>query len=768
MKALRVMIKANDITLDIDNAWKNASRLKTPYNALISICLADNRVDQAFQLYNKMKKDGIFPNAATYNVLITGTMRAYLQQMQTDTIPQDTRCFERISALGQDLMLLWRKAFPRYFGNLDARPQTKTDMVAELDRPEASEQERRNLLSQQASIVEVQRYPYSLTHALGAYATFLRQSTQIQEFWKLFDRLFPLRYLTPLYANTIQTSSDDAHRTLLELLPIGDSSSVTTFWMLARSKRDPRLIGDPYSILKRVWDTWIKLMQFEVIHSRIRQSQSPRQSSKDHASPDSGSVAVGDSEHATITQPSRFVPDDRTMQGFMSALSYTSESNWKSLTLTVLESLYGLDLSSHCDGILRNPQDPLMKVESKQYLKQDALALDALPGAAQLRDQFIVHRMLRLLSASDAWKERIAMFNYLWARAFEEGLCNPAHPFGPSIDISSATSLIYTCSQRADPMAARVLLDHMNHCTIGTDVLGQRLQYEKGRQATEARMALAWVPLDICYSRTLKAIEAAGVRGSEGLTALRADDNRAVSFDAWKQSKEVFTDWHEFKAKRVLASTLATETRWEGRNDKRKQSSREPLPALLHTDAIVAVVLSVARRCVPASVMPPSAVAREALKLVDSFVGLSDLLGEYKAHLLLTRDENRFRKERRKKPVAVFKFIGLSELARALTAALNTEGFAFADAAEVQLWKSLKQDIIDLGFVTKFPKADRGSKLLLSAEDHAELAADDDGHVDDDMHDGSNTSQHQGRGNQRQTLRARHVEQELGRWVRGS
>ncbi len=67
------MVKSKDVLIDPDNAWKSASRIKAPYNAAIRLCFRAGRVERAMKLVNQMKKDGIFPSASTYTIVIQGS-----------------------------------------------------------------------------------------------------------------------------------------------------------------------------------------------------------------------------------------------------------------------------------------------------------------------------------------------------------------------------------------------------------------------------------------------------------------------------------------------------------------------------------------------------------------------------------------------------------------------------------------------------------------------------------------------------------------------
>ncbi len=76
------MLKSKDVLVDPDNAWKSASRIKAPYNAAIRLCLQSLKHERAFKLLNQMKKDGIFPSAATFSVSSTPDSGAQLAGLE--------------------------------------------------------------------------------------------------------------------------------------------------------------------------------------------------------------------------------------------------------------------------------------------------------------------------------------------------------------------------------------------------------------------------------------------------------------------------------------------------------------------------------------------------------------------------------------------------------------------------------------------------------------------------------------------------------------
>ncbi|SPO31337.1 uncharacterized protein UTRI_05858_B [Ustilago trichophora] len=830
MKALRVMIKSKDVLVDPDNAWKSASRIKAPCNAAIRLCVRTGRFERAFRLLNQMKKDSIFPSASTYTILIQGLTKALLAQGKPPSTDREIEAWlqrkevQRIRELYQDLEKLWKQAFPRYFQRFGA-PKPKDALALDKDDFHTlTEQARRNLVSQQASVQEVREFPHLLSNSIGAYIAFLRLTGPDEELDQLFDRLFPSTLIDNMAKGLASDASPQdrlelANRKLSEVLPLGDVSTFSSFLTPAKEPQG----ADRLAPLQRIWSRFATLMQLER-HERLLASRTvPKQRQTLEASHAKGELDVLKSE----TEPSRFVPDDRYMVDILRHLQPTPNVDPAPkfrLGLSILLQVYGLDLESSADGIIRDPRSfqNVDKFDFHSYIRSDANAVDGLgQPRAQLRDNSVATFALGMLAVPEAWKQLVALFNYLWARDYAEhqvaslqadtvgGILPNASGLGGTLRPASAMRLLWILAEVGDPAGARVALEAMKQASETASSGDQAVQdvgsgrarrLKQTASRSESREALKWKPADICYIRAMRANLIAMLIGPSGLTAAtngvdssKTTNAKKRTHDAWPEAKSLFIEWCEQRGgsnsiQRSMArwdannaavewDTVASRTRDDARSSKPEKLS------LIHADNMHALFLHLARVCAVSEGKTDAAVAREALALLEERVGLEMVVTTTKKLQDEVADSARSgSKEGLLVPSA--KVRTLTHLSKVLGLALDTSEHSFAPKADVELWKRIRKMLPapSESSEIKPPRENRssnnsrdvrgrhsgGNRLLLSRDDYLELEAEASAEAEDEEAYEVDEVDRNRRGSDRMHRRSRHVEQELERWVRGA
>ncbi|TKY88250.1 hypothetical protein EX895_002960 [Sporisorium graminicola] len=816
MKALRVMVKSKDVLVDPDNAWKSASRIKTPCNAAIRLCLQTGKYERAFKLLNQMKKDGIFPNAATYNVIINGLTRALVVQTHSASASSqrhtqdllERKEVQRIRDVYQDLEKLWKQAFPRYFHRTGA-PSPKEALVLDKDDFHTlTEQARRNLVSQQASIHEAREFPKVLTNALGAYANFLRYVDAKEELGRLFDRLFPTALLDSMAKGLAPDASpqdklESINRKLSEWLPLGDKTTFSVFLMAVNETPGT----DRLAMVTRIWTRLATLLDLER-HELLSASSFVDKKRKS----DSKRARASDGAHIE-SDALRFVPDDQFMVDLLNRLKILPDADAAlelGLGLSVLSKVYGLDLEASAENIVRDPQmsEPVEAFGPEHYLRKDVNAMDRVSApVAQLRDPNVTSCIFRLLLNAGAWEMYIALFNYLWARNHAEqisaglqtdnvtAMLSDTAVFGSTLRPALAMRVLWYLAKIGDPAGARVMIEAMKRAAEGASMRRFETQEEGDKrgsrrsakpqedQSERHSSALEWKPADICYARALRANLTAAIKGPQGLTAAKfksgdggqgsspdsAEFANLGTYDVWTEAKSLFAEWSDLRDAGNSSSNRST------RRDKHDDLSR------VHADTMRSLLLHIARVCASQQGDQGAEVAREALRILHERVGLEQLVEETKQ---LEKDAAPSTRSNSSKEATAVRFSSYTPayLSKVIALALDTSDQSFAPKAEVELWKQVKKTIpaASASDETEARPAERqrsrdvrgrhagGNRLLLSKDDYLELEAEGEEDGEELELAEESSGRRRGDGSYRMQRRSRHVEQEIERWVRGA
>ena len=828
MKALRVMIKAKDVLVDPDNAWRSASRIKAPCNAAIRLCLQAGRHERAFKLLNQMKKDGIFPSASTFTIFISGLNRALLHQQQLSTADSsasaapEPKLVQRTRDLCQELETLWKQAFPRYFQRSGAL-KSKDALGLEQDNFHAlTDQARRNLISQQASIHEAREFPKTLTHAIGAYIVFLRFTNANEELGRLFDRLFPPTLIDRAAKGLAPDASPQdklelANHKLSETLPLGDVTTFSSFLAALNEAKGP----DGLTEVERVWTRLVKLMDLER-HERLSTN---RASSRDKE------VVFANGDQS---QAARFVPDDQFLEHIFTRLHprYNEATQGLHFGLSVLSKVYGLDLESAADGIVRDPHSSEYSQATgiQRYLRRDVDSVDGLGRpVASLRDPTTALAALNMLARPETWKQFVALFNYLWAQAHADyqhasrqtknvgNLLSDTAVFGSTLQPSAAVKLLWLLADAGDPVGSRVIIDAMKRAAEASASGSRAAQDAAKTRARRTKLAAGhsgrsevelWKPAELCYIRAMRANLTAALNGPGGLTAATlegaspgADHPQKGAYDAWSTAKSLFTEWYDQKGadSRIERATA----RWDADNacvedragdtasrsrDGITRETRADKLASIHADNMRSLFLHVAQVCAIAQGERNANVAREALSMLQERVGLEAIINDTKK---LKGDVVATYKSSSTTGVVVplAKVRTLKHLGKVISLALDTSEHSFAPKEDVELWKRIR-GMLHASFESsestaasqngareaRSPGNNRearsrhagGNRLLLSRDDYLELEAEASAEADDEDAWESGEAARNPRSSYRMQRRSRHVEQELERWVRGA
>ncbi|PWY99625.1 hypothetical protein BCV70DRAFT_110360 [Testicularia cyperi] len=705
MRVLRVIIKEAEMLRDPQEAWISATRIKAPYNSAISLCLRNNRIEHAYKLYNRMKKDGIFPSFPTYTILIQGLVLSHLQTNKTDRITPEDKCYQRVQTLYQDVHEMWKSAFPIYFpasGAL-AKTETRSMMLSKLENATLEPNERRNLLSQQASILEVRDFPAVLTTTLGVYIRFLSHAGLQTEIDQLCDRLFPAKQLE-------RSNTQPGEQTASEFLnthPVGDHTTLTAFVRSLPSRIATKEQGlSLFSQVERIWSVWSKLIDLEQQHtltSRPKPEPKPRQHTRQQQQ-----TPTSDAADAAVQ--SRFVPDSISLRAMMHKLEHAPSEKTGPFVLGLLSKLFRLDLAAHDDHFLRVPGSPTTELvpvlaTSAEYLAEDALSIDADRLRLELRDCVVVELLIRVLDSERVYAgQALALFNYIWLRAHEEGTCSETEPFGPSVAPFTVLSILRILAAKADPVAARNLLDAMRKAS--DSALGEKPDSSASRsqrrlqhrlRAKQAGEASKWVPSDAAYARTMRAILTSLIQGPSGLTVGTPD------FDAWTAAKQVLQDWLAYRQSELagnpytglepIDSSIAKPARPGTRPSKWVEDHPWAVRAK-NADGIIGLFLRIARGFKPhrAHVDEDEATrrAREALRLMHARLDVARFIEEQST--VVVRSATRQVEDEVTPALTAFSR-SLPHLARTLRQALATADHQYAAKEDVTLWKTWRSMI---------------------------------------------------------------------------
>ncbi|EST08398.1 Pentatricopeptide repeat [Kalmanozyma brasiliensis GHG001] len=792
MKALRVVVQSKDVLVDPDNAWTSASRIRAPYNAAIRLCLLSGKHDRAFKLFNQMKKDGIFPSAATYTVVINGLTRslsahanASPSDSQRSQLAERKEC-QRIRETYLELEKLWKQSYPQYFQTRGALRPAEAQILEKDDFHEMTDQARRNLVSQQASVREVRDHPTILTNAIGTYASFLRLIDARDELNKLFDMLFPPAVIDDLAKGLSPTASREekvalSFGKLSEKLPLGDRTTFSAFLTVIRDAQDP----DRFATVERIWTRFQKMMDLERYERLSGSGDAPAKRQAD-----------------TPSRERRFVPDDVLMTDIFNRLlppAGADASAGLKLGMKILSNGYGLDLETATDGIIRNPQFPAL--------------IEALPvehyhrgghgrPLAELRSSTVASAVFRLFAHDvDGYEKCVALFNYLWARSHSEkhaagsdrkdvgGMLSDNTGFGSTLRPSNAMNVLWHLSQKGDPVGARVLLAAMRRAAGSASSNSGGMQDAKDRrdrhsrpnlrQASHDSAALDWTPSYACYDRAMHAILTAALKKPVGLTAVVVEaakrDGDDGTYDAWAEATSLLGQWRDYVDTSSSGSASQRAPRWDAEEADQAKSrnkgfyaNRDALPdgmARIQSDTIVSLFLHIARVCAKQKREEGPEIARQALRLLEQRIGLSQLV----------KDANQLPDvARRGTRKTAAKSHTLPQLNGVLNLALDTSQQSFAPKEDVELWKRIKKlipasnDADEAEWSSsvreKRPMSRGTNRLLLSRDDHLELEAEAE--KEEEEEDEPQDEEVKARESQRMQRLSRHVEQELDRWVR--
>ena len=811
MKALRVMIKSKDVLVDPDNAWKSASRIKAPYNAAIRLCMQAGKYERAHKLLSQMKKDGIFPNAATYSVVINGLVRCLAMQTHSATSERNSNGLlerkevQRIREVYQDLENLWKQAFPRYFQRT-ATPRPKDALILDKDDfHNMTDQARRNLVSQQASIHEAREFPKVLTNAIGAYTSFLRYIDSKEEIDRLFERIFPSCLLDSMAKGLMPNASpqdklETANRKLSVWLPLGDKTIFSGFLTTVKETED----ANRFDMVERTWTRLEQLMDLERYEMLYSSSHVDRKRKTNANNATEGA--------STNSDEARFVPDDQLMVDLFNRLQAqpdTDPTRELRLGLSILSKVYGLDLESTADNIIRDPQLPgkAQAFEFDHYLRRDSSAIDGLGApVAELRDPTIASTVFRFLDSAEAWPMSVALFNYLWARGHAENtnagleagtvttMASDTTVFGNSLRPAFAMRVLWYLARLGDPLGARVLLDAMKRASAvaserrfgmqnGANGRARRAKPD-ARRSDRTSSALEWQPADICYTRALRANLAAVLKEPQGLTAATLKDAGAAStssvssknvvqdkYDAWTEAKSLFAEWSDFQ------DAQGSRTRTTRSLHRTEQGFRHDNLSRIHIDTMRSLLLNIAHVYATQQGDQGVEVARDALRILEGRVGLERLVEEGKQ---LQDDMEHASKE--EAALRGRKLYTLGFLSKIINLSLDTSQQSFAPKADVELWKRVKRmlpassasdDSETRNFSQQRSQEVRGrrtggSRLLLSKDDYLELESGAEADDEEEAFDQADEGFSPRGGSYRMQRRSRHVEQELERWVRGA
>ncbi|SPO48248.1 uncharacterized protein PSANT_05936 [Moesziomyces antarcticus] len=829
MRALRVMVKSKDVLIDPDNAWKSASRIKAPYNAAIRLCFKAGKVERAMKLVNQMKKDGIFPSASTYTIVIQGVSRVLprhqLSSAAGDNIAEETslqNLTQRAEQAFEDLEKLWQQAFPQYFQRGSGASPFKSILTIDVDSfHKLSDQARRNLVSQQSSVHEARQFPRLLTNAINTYLNFLRCIGRSQDQIKILDRLFPSALIDKLARGLApDASSQDklelANRKLSDCLPLGHVSTFTPILILHRDTRD----REHQAVFKRIWTLSLQLMEIERQQASMHTSQAdpPRRS---RSKADAAEV----SEAASGTSEFRFRPDDRLVSDFFIRTSNSSEADAKSnmrLGLSILARVYGLDLESTADGIVRDPQSSSFSDSfgpDRYLLSRDDIEQGSDRAFAELTDGRTAGSVLRGLAVAQPWQHFVALFNYFWARAHSEDhggseqrdalldatVDKPV--FGDVLQASNALSLLWILGDAGDPVGARVILRSMKRAAAQQAEPSRRKLRSGDRRARPSDIpeeeVQDWEPADLSYVRVMRAIMVATQKRPAGLTATIvneaaaqeanadvASDASKPSYDPWTEAKTLLV---EYSARKAVGGSVRNKSQeagskfgTDGRGDpasRRQSEAPERSPewmARIHLNAMVAFFLNIAHVCAAKHADQGGLIAREALTLLEEKFGLEELVRatqklQHKMKAMAADGETQAN------AIAARRLGLLTNLGKVTALALDTSNHSFAPKADVETWKGVRKLLSAMSVfeesdarpsapVRKMRGGLAGNHLLLSKDDYLELEGEGDSEEFEEQAygEGDNEGRYGARGSQRTQRRSRHVEQELQRWVRGA
>lgn len=833
MKALRVMIKSKDVLIDPENAWRSASRIKGPYNAAIRLCMQNGKSERAFKLFNQMKKDGIFPSAPTYTVLINGLTRTIVaptSATSSDSEIQESpqhKTSQRVHEVYQDVEKLWKQAFPRYFQHAGLARCKDTMTLNKDDFHAMTEQSRRNLVSQQASIHEAREFPKVLTNAIGAYANFLRRIDSSDELAKLFDRLFPSTLIDGMADGLMPNASPQAklelaNRKLSDWLPLGDKTTISSFLPILDAHNPDRLVA-----MERVWTRLYKLMHLE----QHEKHSSSSQANKKHQTSNSARTAAatdGGNDSQTECNSLRFVPDDQLMVETLSRLKPAQDADSPQaiqLGLSILQKVYGLDLVSAADGIVRDPELPgnLDAFGPEQYLDKEKNDFGVFgQSVTELRSPAVASLIFHLLAPSRVWKENVAFFNYLWAqhhaRKYDNSLTSnvtdmlgETSVFGNMLQPSNAMRILWNYAQHGDPIGARVLLEAMKRAAQSAS--NQRFETHRATtiQAPHLKLAIQrsshrlqaseWKPADLCYIRAMRANLQALLKKPHGLTASSLEEGGR--YDAWAEAKALFGEWRDLKAADCDNTTQQTSNR---RDADKYDALSHAIPARgsgrflkdvkqnrladMHAATMRSLLLSIARACAAKQGPEGVGIARDALRILNQGEGLEQLVSQTNQQLLqheLPTSNLTPSTETSAEAIKVNPYTLLS-LGRIIALALDTSSQSFAAKADVELWKRIRKMLpAPSALHDAHPRLSSkqgprlahstglsremlsrpvgGNRLLLSKDDYSELEAAAE---EEELHHLGAESEHSHGSSYRMQRRSRHVEQELQRWVRGA
>ncbi|ETS65261.1 hypothetical protein PaG_00335 [Moesziomyces aphidis] len=827
MRALRVMVKSKDVLIDPDNAWKSASRIKAPYNAAIRLCFRAGRVERAIKLVNQMKKDGIFPSASTYTIVIQGLSRMHprhhLSSAAGDSVENETalqNLTQRAEQAFEELEKLWQQAFPQYFQRGSGAPPFKSILTIDEDSfHKLSDQARRNLVSQQSSVHEAQQFPRLLTNAINSYLNFLRCIGRSQDQIKILDRLFPSALIERLARGLApDASSQDklelANRKLSDCLPLGHVSTFTPILILHRDTRD----REHQAVFKRIWTLCLQLMEIERQQATMHtpQADPPRRS---RSKADAAEV----SEAASRTSEFRFRPDDRLVSDFFIRTSNSSEVDAKSnmrLGLSILARVYGLDLESTADGIVRDPQSSSFSDSfgpARYLLSHDDIEQGCDRGFAELKDGRTAGSVLRGLAVAQPWQHFVALFNYLWSRAHSEdhggseqrdALLDATADkpvFGDLLQASNALRLLWVLGDAGDPVGARVILRGMKRAAAQQAGPSRRRSGDRRARPSDSseEEVQDWEPADLSYVRVMRAIMVATQRRPAGLTAAIVKEAAAPephadvashaskpSYDPWTEAKTLLVEFSARKANggsvRAKSQAAGHEFGTDGRGDtasRRQLEAPERAPewmARIHLNAMVSFFLNIAHVCAAKHANQGDLIAREALTLLEEKFGLEELV---RATRKLQNEMNATVAdgEASAKTLPARRLGLLNNLGKVTALALDASNHSFAPKADVETWKGVRKLLSTMSVfeesdarpsapVGKMRGGLAGNHLLLSKDDYLELEGEADSEEFEKQAFGEGDSQgrYGARGSQRTQRRSRHVEQELQRWVRGA
>lgn len=582
---LRRALAERDQTETVEQSFVAAARVRACFNSLMDMGMRARSVSQVWKLKESMKKDGIFPNASTLNILLDGTLKYARARHGHECFAQENVKFNRCLTLYDGVIeTLWKEALPQTYGARAGPPLSANEITHLIKTKDMSYHARRNLQSRFGAILEIREHPEVLASLLNTYLNVLGHGRDYVRLWALFDILCPDPTTVPKPENVL-----------------GDRTHFTT--MLSHIRPPDDLNEDKarrayeQDVLK-VWNRWQARMDHalrspstpsnaaEVAAAR-RASEQPRESQARRTDQIGECDSAGDSSAASCG----VMIDQIGLGALISKGSYFDRERQHWLA-PVLEKYLGL---SHADasGIIQQPKEilrpvhePLVKITSPE----------------------LARAILRAHLRTGSWQQGANYFSQIWAISTDYGQARPVKgmPFGPLISRVSADQAITMLSARPDPVGCVLLIDQM-------------------RAAVEANQTDSsdWIPASYNYERTMRSIADTIGMKPQGHSAKVM---KKGSSKHWELAKKVMKQFLQDRPAEMRLSKAEGGSDGSPSSFARKNSSDQLLEIYQDEHCrLLESFLKIARHGGhDADEKVKVNCARDALDLLDAHIGLQD------------------------------------------------------------------------------------------------------------------------------------------------